>query len=200
MVVNSARVIFFYKDDDNGLHRLRDRWDGGMLEYGYLVVRVWEERRQRVIAARLIGLYPLLPLMRGETSEESPEQVLSESISAVQEIEDESLRQDILAAMAILAGGRYPPQLVMSMIGREMVMESAVFQEWVKDAEAVAEARGKQEAISKFLNARFGDISRELQARIKRISTLDALDKIIDKIYTTDSLKDAADVVDDATI
>ena len=81
-------------------------------------------------------------------------------------------------------------------------MESAVFQEWVRDAEVAAEARGKvsakQEAICKYLNARFGEISRELQGRVKRIGKLDALDKIIDKIYTADSLKDATDVVDDA--
>jgi hypothetical protein len=33
--------------------------------------------------------------------------MLKESIAAVQEIEDESLRQDLLAAMTILAGEMY---------------------------------------------------------------------------------------------
>lgn len=65
-----------------------------------------------------------------------------------------------------------------------------------------AEARGKlamaQEGICKLLNARFGDISRELQSRVKRIGKLDALDNMIEKIYSADSLKDATDVVDDA--
>ncbi|HUW65843.1 MAG TPA: hypothetical protein VMW83_14345 [Spirochaetia bacterium] len=195
-------VIFFYEDDDNGLHRLQDRWDGGILEYGYTVFRVWDVYRRRVTEAELVGLYPLLPLMRGDEPDESPEHALKESVSTVEAIADESLKQDLLATMAILAEGRYPPDLVLSFIRREMIMKSAVFQEWVKEESAEAETRGKvsakQEDICKFLNARFGDISRELEGRVKRIGKLDALDKVIDKIYTADSLKDATDVVDDA--
>ncbi|MEW6066086.1 MAG: hypothetical protein AB1538_13140 [Bacillota bacterium] len=42
--------MFFFQDDDNGLHRLRDSWDGGLLEYSYTVIRVWDEHRQLVIA------------------------------------------------------------------------------------------------------------------------------------------------------
>ena len=29
-------VMFFYMDDDNGLHRLRDKWDMGILEKGFI--------------------------------------------------------------------------------------------------------------------------------------------------------------------
>jgi predicted transposase YdaD len=138
-------AVFFFQDDDNGLHRLRDRWDGGLLEYSYTVIRVWNERRQPVIARRLVGLYPLLPLMRGGDDDETPEQALRESMAALQEIGDESLQLDLLAVMAILAGGKFPPDLVLSMIRREMVMESPIFQEWVKEETAEAEARGKVE-------------------------------------------------------
>lgn len=86
-------------------------------------------------------------------------------------------------------------------------MESAVFQEWVKDiveektaeARIEAEARANQEAICQFLNDRFGDISRDLQGRVKRIGTADTLHAILKKIFRADSLKDAADVVDKAS-
>ncbi|AGL03695.1 hypothetical protein [Desulfoscipio gibsoniae] len=74
-------VIFFYREDDNGLRRLWDRWEMGVLEYSYEVIRVWEQRRQPVIAAKLVGLYPLLPLMKGENEQEDPEQALKECIS-----------------------------------------------------------------------------------------------------------------------
>lgn len=96
-------VMFFYKEDDNGLHRLSDRWDSGGLEYSYTVIRVWEERRQPVITAKLVGLYSLLLLMKGEDAKESPKQALKKCIDAVQEIEDELLRRGLLATMAILA-------------------------------------------------------------------------------------------------
>jgi predicted transposase YdaD len=169
-------VVFFFQDDDNGLHRLRDRWDGGLLEYSYTVIRVWDERRQLVIARRLVGLYPLLPLMRGEDDDETPEQALRESMAAVQGIEDEALQLDLLAVMAILAGGKFPPDLVLSMIRREMVMESPIFQEWVKEERAEAKAEGKVEvartALSEGLDVdvicKITGLSRETVLELKR--------------------------------
>ncbi|WP_347491411.1 hypothetical protein ABDB91_09825 [Desulfoscipio sp. XC116] len=47
-------VLFFYRKDDNGLYRLQDSWDYGLLEYVYAVIRVWEEPRQKVIDAKLL--------------------------------------------------------------------------------------------------------------------------------------------------
>ncbi len=54
-----------------------------------------------------------------------------------------------------------------------MIMKSVVSQEWVKEDRAGVEAKKAQEAICKFLNARFGDIARNLQGRVKRIGNLD---------------------------
>lgn len=192
-------VIFFYRENDNGLHRLRDIWDKGILEYAYEVIRVWEQRRQPVIAAKLVGLYPLLPLMKGESEQETPEQALKECMNVVQEVEDESLQLDLLAVMAIMAGGRFPEKLVLSMIRREMVMESPIFQEWVKEERAEAEARGrtegKAEAICKYLEVRFGTAALELQRQVRGISSLDELNRIINSIYTTGTIEEAQAVI-----
>lgn len=211
-------VVFFYKKDDNGQHRLQDRWEHGILEYTYAVIRVWEESRQKVIDAKLLGLYPLLPLMKGD-KQETPEQALNECISVIQEIKDESLQLDLLALMAIMAGGKYSSELVLSMIRREMIMQSPIFQEWVKEERAEAEARGKiigeaigkargeaigkargktemaQDSICKYLKARFGASSQALQQQVKTISNLTELNRIIDNIYTTNTLEEAQAVV-----
>jgi len=138
-------VFFFYPEHDNRNHRLTDRWgELKTLEFTYRVVRVWEQSRQPVIEQRLAGLYPLLPLMKGEAGED-PKQVLQQSIEAVKEVEDRSLQQDLLAVMGILAGGRYAAELVYSMIRREMILESPIYQEWIKEERAEAEAKGKVE-------------------------------------------------------
>ena len=138
-------VFFFYPGHDNRNHRLTDRWgELKTVEFTYRVVRVWEQSRQAVIGQKLVGLYPLLPLMKGEAGED-PKQVLQQSIEAVKEVEDKSLQQDLLAVMGILAGGRYAAELVYSMIRREMVMESPIYQEWVKEERAEAKAEGKVE-------------------------------------------------------
>jgi hypothetical protein len=41
-------VLFFYRDDGNGLHCLRDEWDRGIFEYEYSVIRIWEEASHNV--------------------------------------------------------------------------------------------------------------------------------------------------------
>lgn len=65
-------------------------------------------------------------------------------------------------------------------------------------ARAEGEAKSRQEAICKYLEARFGDDSRGLQEQVWQIGRLEALDKIINKIYTAGSLGEAQAVVDGA--
>jgi predicted transposase/invertase (TIGR01784 family) len=65
-------------------------------------------------------------------------------------------------------------------------------------AMAEGEARGRQEAICKYLDARFGDSSKGLQKKVKQVGKLETLDEIINKIYTASSLEEARAVVDGA--
>jgi len=197
-------VVFFYRKNDNKVHRLNDRWgEAATLDYTYRVIRIWEEPRQPVIEKELIGLYPLLPLMKGNGKKEEPKQVLSESIATIQKVEDVSLQQDLLAAMAIMAGGRYAPELIRTMIRREMVMESPIYQEWVKEERTEAEVRGEvrgigkgkaekaQDAICKILNKRLGLDSLKLQQKVRTITSEPVLDWIFDEIVDITS-KEAA--------
>ncbi|OPY56023.1 MAG: hypothetical protein A4E55_02344 [Pelotomaculum sp. PtaU1.Bin035] len=67
------------------------------------------------------------------------------------------------------------------------------------EGRAEGKAEGRQEAICMYLRARFGDASQGLQQQIGEISKLEALDKIINKIYTANSLEEARAVIDGAT-
>lgn len=69
-------------------------------------------------------------------------------------------------------------------------------------SEAKGRAEGKTEgmveAICQYLEVRFGKSSRNMQKQVKQITGLDALDKIVNKIYTASSLEEAKAVVDRA--
>ncbi len=73
----------------------------------------------------------------------------------------------------------------------------------VSGARAEGKAEGKAEmakdAICKYLDARFPKMSIDLQAEVQRINDLVILDKIINKIYTVNSLDEAAAIVREAT-
>ena len=62
-----------------------------------------------------------------------------------------------------------------------------------------AKAEGKVEmahdAVCKYLDARFSSASLGLQEEVKTITNLVVLDKIISKIYTANSMEEAADIV-----
>ncbi len=68
----------------------------------------------------------------------------------------------------------------------------------ISGARAEGEAKGQREAICKYLEVRFPE-SSTLQAEIKRITDVVVLDKIINKIYTANSLDEAAAIVREAT-
>ncbi|MCL5781340.1 MAG: Rpn family recombination-promoting nuclease/putative transposase [Firmicutes bacterium] len=76
----------------------------------------------------------------------------------------------------------------------------------ISGARAEGEAKGiekgravAQEAICKYLDARFSESSYKLQAEVKRIADVTVLDKIINKIYTVNSLDEAAAIIREAT-
>ncbi|SHE69639.1 conserved hypothetical protein (putative transposase or invertase), partial [Desulforamulus putei DSM 12395] len=68
-------------------------------------------------------------------------------------------------------------------------------------AEGLVEGKAEmaKDAICKYLDARFPKMSIDLQAEVQRINDLVILDKIINKIYTVNSLDEAAAIVRDAT-
>ena len=75
--------------------------------------------------------------------------------------------------------------MVLSMIRREMVMESPIFREWVREERAEGKAEAKAEAICKYLEVRFDTASPGLQQRVRSITDLDELNRIMNSIYAT---------------
>lgn len=64
---------------------------------------------------------------------------------------------------------------------------------------AKGEVKGRADAICMFLDVRFGEASQGLQRKVRYISKLEILDRIINQIYTATSLDDAEAIIDNAT-
>ena len=163
-------VFFFYPEHDNKNHLLTDHWEElKTLKFTYRVVRVWEESRQSVIERELVGLYPLLPL------------------------------QDLLAVMGILAGGKYAAEVVYSMIRREMVMQSPVYQEWAKEERIEGRIEKAREDICKFMVRRFGADPDEITQKIGQISSLEILDKLMEELFAANTKEEAQNIIGNGT-
>jgi predicted transposase YdaD len=89
------------------------------------------------------------------------------------------------------------------MIRREMVMQSPIYQEWVKEERAEAEEKGrvegrgetKQEDICKFLARRFGIDSAEAQEKVQQLTNLEILDNVLTELFVANSLEEAQHVI-----
>ena len=140
--------------------------------------------------------------MKGKEGEEA-ERVLQESITVVSKIKNEALRQDLLAVMGILAGGKYAAEVVYSMIRREMVMQSPVYQDWVKEERAEAETKGRiekaREDICKFMVRRFGADPDEITQQIGQISSLEILDKLMEELFAANTKEEAQNIIGNGT-
>ena len=77
----------------------------------------------------------------------SDAEIIKSAIDIINTVSDPVCKADLLAAMSMLAEARYSKDLVQMFVRREMLMESALFEEWVSDfvEEAVEEAEQKTE-------------------------------------------------------
>ena len=143
-------AIFFFKKHDNGNHHLVD----DSFDYSYLVIKVWEIQDTEIVNKQLIGLYPLLPLTRHRKKMSKPE-VLKSAIDTINTVTDPVCKADLFAAMSILAAEKYSRDLVKMYVRRDMVMQSALLDEWVSDfveeAEQKTEQKVKEEIATKLL-------------------------------------------------
>jgi len=83
---------------------------------------------------------------------------------------------------------------------RAFLRKSAVFQSWVKDEVDEEKAEVIREAVCQFLAHNFGADSQDLQRRVKQINKFEVLEQILNKIFTSRLLDEAAAVVDDASV
>lgn len=133
-------AIFFFKKHDNGNHRLRDN----TFDYSYKVVRVWRIKDTEIIDKRLLGLYPLLPLTKHKR-QMSDADIIKSAINTISTVSDPVCKADLLAAMSILAAERFSKDFIQMYVRRDMLMQSALFNEWVADFVEEAEEKGKME-------------------------------------------------------
>ena len=187
-------VVFFYPRDDNKVHRLEDkRNDHSNISYSYDVIKIWEMKKNYVIDNKLIGLYPLLPLMEVEPNE-TPDQIIEETVKIIETIESEALKGDVLAAMSILAVERYSSELIKKYVRREMLMNSPLFEEWVKEErdEAAKKARelATRDNIIEVLTQKFEFVSEDIIEELNNIKSLSMLNQLFTRSIKVTSLEE----------
>ncbi|MBE6065447.1 hypothetical protein [Clostridium cochlearium] len=196
-------VIYFSKEQETTDNKIiDDLFDNSNIHYKYDVLRAWEMDKKFVLENELIGLYALLPLMEDERKKINKEIVLKESVKIASEVKDEALSKDILAAMSFLSEVEYSKEIITSIIRREMLMGSPLYEEWAMEERKEAELKTKKsilkEKLIKLLSAKFGIIDDETVKKIESIDSDSILNQLFDNSLTISSKDEFLELLEKA--
>lgn len=191
-------VIYFFKKDDNKIYSLNDNWgEESTLKFSYKAIKIWENKKDAVLQKKLLGLYPLLPLMKKELNETN-EDVMKKTVGAIQMVEDEALKADLFAVTSILGAYAFTAELVKKYIGRDMLMNSPLFNEWVEEERKEAAKESARKYILELLTEKFDFVSKDIRNSIVAIDDIEVLDELLKKIIRIDTIEDFQKLLDKA--
>jgi hypothetical protein len=159
-------VVYFFKDHDNEEYTLIDKWgDEETLKFSYKPIKLWEMKKEEVISKKLESLYPLLPLMKAE-EDETKEEVLKQTIEKISTIKDDVVKADFMTIMSILAGQKFSIEFVKRFVRREMLMQSELLNEWIREELAERETQLAKEVAER--EAQLAKEAAEREARLAK--------------------------------
>ena len=187
-------VIYFFKNHDNKIYSLHDSWDGEeTLKFSYKPIKIWETKKEKIIRGKLLGLYPLMPLMEKESTE-TDDDIIRKTVAIINTVEDETLRADLFAVTSILGAYATTREIIKKYIRRNMLMNSPLFNEWVeeerKEATIAANKKSARKYITDLLIEKFDFVPKSLRDSIDSLDDIVALEELLKKIIKIETLED----------
>ena len=162
---------------------------------------LWEVEAEEVVSQGLVGLYPLLPLMRWQASE--PAVVLARSQDLIlEQIEGREARADAYVALRVLSGMSYPMALVDQILQRrELMLESPVYEQIMEEGRQAGREQGREqgreeglqaglrEGVLEVLEVRFGAVPSALAEQVRQLKDRERLEGLHRRAIVVESLE-----------
>ena len=199
----SVYPVVVYLNQDNSGNNITDSYvdsiyDEDIMRFKYRVLKVWEMDPLKIVDKHLYGLFPIIPLIKHDT--DGDKKYLASCFDLVQnaDIADDVLKADVAICTSILAGLRYPKELIKSLMKVEIMQDSVIYQDIISEgmkkgiAEGKAEgiAEGKAESIISVLSTRFGNVSANLEDMIHHIKNSSRLNELLKLAVTSNTLSE----------
>ncbi len=142
----------------------------------YRVIRLWEEN-----PASLLANPTLLPLATLAKSD-SPDGLLRQISNSVDTIEDITQQREILACTGVLAGLRFPENMIKQLFREDIMRESVIYQRILQEGREKGREEGRQEGLEEGreeegikllilqLNRRFGKLDTSMLEKLQQLS------------------------------
>jgi hypothetical protein len=154
-----------------------EEFEGCMAYYKYDLIRLWDYNPREVIKKNLLGVFPLVPLMK---KDEKLLKICNDKI--VQSILKDNVKKDLLGSLESFAGLLYKKEVIRNMLSYEKMKDSVTVQAWVSE--------GEKKLLLKMLNKKFKKVPKEIIEAINSIEESDAIEAIGEKIFEFKTLDD----------
>ena len=183
-------VVVYLNPDDRGCN-IQNSYENSIygddiLKFKYKVLKVWEIDPNIIIDNNLYGLYPIIPLTEHRSTHD--EKCLTKCFDLIQniDIDNDVLKSDISVCTGVLAGLKYPKELIKSLMKVEIMRESVIYQDILDEGME----KGMEKSIISVLAARFGDIPANLADRIYHTKNQSRLDKLLKLAATSKTVNE----------
>jgi hypothetical protein len=161
-----------------GQRGARSKLGWAKLVGGWKVVELWTVPAEELLAAGDVGLVPWAALAQFEGQ---PESLLKRCRERIEELAPVAEQDTLLAVTQVLASLRYPRELVATLAGGKVMIESPLIKELV--------AETRRTSILEVLGARFGDVPEEIAAKLGTLRKEKKLAELNQYAATCPSLK-----------
>jgi predicted transposase YdaD len=158
--------------------------------YEYDVVNIGELDAFEILRQEVIGLLPLVPLMRHDV--EQAESLIRQSVQQLNErVDDAQLRAETLSALYLFSGLRQLQAITQKILKEahmlELLKKSKSYQEIRSEGHQEGEVEGVIRSILAILRARFGTVPKNFSLSLQKLE-LKQLNNLVIKAMSARSL------------
>lgn len=153
------QVVIYLKRTNSNLVR-QERYQTAMMTHQFRVIRLWEQPVE--VFLNTSGLLPLAVL----SSASDKENVLTQVVKELEQIDNPREQSNLAAATSILAGLELEEQTIRQLMRSPVMRESTMYQSILREGRAA----GEKALVLKQLNRKLGSFSPELTAKVSNLS------------------------------
>jgi predicted transposase YdaD len=165
-------------------------FEAGAMRHQFSVIRLWEQPTQMFLETT--GLLPLAVL----TQTVDKAQTLRQVAAVVEAIPDRRMQSNIAASAGILAGLTLKQDVINQVLGKEIMQQSVIYQEWRQEFLEEGLLKGRQDGearlILRLLAHRFGKLAPEIETQIQTLplNQLEELGEVLLSLGSPSDLRD----------
>lgn len=208
------QVVVYLNPDDRG-RNVVDSFETSMngkriIRFNYEVLKVWEIDLNMIVDNDLYGLFPIIPLIEQDLSDDRA--YLKKCFDLVDniDIDDDTLKADMSICTGVLAGLKYPKDLIKSLMKVDIMRESVIYQDILNEGIEMGMEKGletgmergletgmergleqgMEKSVISVLSVRFGDVPLDIADMIYHTTNESRLDELLRLAATTDSFSE----------